>query len=122
MKKLRLDGGVKLIDIDAKSEAYRICWLIELLNKEHLSVHLAVVTLLLGVQKGGLEGSDLFFTTNDYARKILTTPYTYYKKAIRAITKFHLRKKIDNIKDEKLFYNPTFQNASNNPLRINVTC
>ena len=27
MKRLRLDGGAKLIDIDAKSEAYRICWL-----------------------------------------------------------------------------------------------
>ena len=122
MKKLRLDGGVKLIDIDAKSDAYRICWLIELLDKEHLSVHLAVVTSLLGAQKGGLEGSDLFFTTNDYAKKILSTPYTYYKKAIHAITQFHLRKKIVDIKDEKLFYNPTFQNASNNPLRINVTC
>ena len=46
----------------------------------------------------------------------------HYKKAIQAITKFHLRKKIVNVRDEKLFYNPTFLNASNNPLRINTTC
>ena len=26
------------------------------------------------------------------------------------------------MRDEKLFFNPTFQNASNNPLRINTTC
>ena len=122
MKKLRLDGGAKLIDIDVKSEAYRICWLIELLNKEHLKVHLGIITALIGVQKGGLEGSDLFFTTHDFATKILTTPSAYYTNAIRAITKFHLRKKIDDVREEKLFYNPTFQNASNNPLRINATC
>ena len=122
MKKLRLDGGAKLIDIDVKCNTYRICWLIELLDKDHLRTHLAVVTSLIGIQKGGLEGIDLFFTTNDYARKILKTPYDYYRKAIQAITTFHLRKKIDDIKDEKLFYNPTFQNASNNPLRINTTC
>ena len=122
MKRLRLDGGAKLIDIDAKSEAYRICWLIDLFTMKHLTVHLALVTSLLGVQKGGLQGADLFFTTNDYANKILSTPYPYYRKAIQAITKFHLRKKIDNIRDEKLFFNPTFQNDSNNPLRINTTC
>ena len=87
MKKLRLDGGAKLIDIVVKSETYRICWLIELLHRDHLHTHLAVVTSLLGIQKGGLEGPDLFFTTNDYANKTLSTPYTYYKNAIQTITK-----------------------------------
>ena len=100
MERLRVDGGAKLIDIDVKSEAYMVCWLIDLFTMKHLTVHLALVTSLLGVQKGGLQGADLFFTTNDYANKILSTPYPYYRKAIQAITKFHLRKKIDNIRDK----------------------
>ena len=73
MKRLSLDGGAKLIDIDAKSEAYRICSLINLFTMKHLTVHLALVTSLLGVRKGGLQGADIFFTTSDYANKILST-------------------------------------------------
>ena len=93
MKKLREDGGIKLIDINIKIETSRIKWLMELVTNTQLQSHRNLITELLGRQKGGLRGTDIFFTTHHYAKKLLTTKSQFYKEAIQAITKLHIKKK-----------------------------
>ena len=61
--KLRKHGGTKLIKIQAKTEASKIKWLIELCVDPALNSHLTFVDRLLGEQKGKYHGKDLFFTT-----------------------------------------------------------
>ena len=122
MKKLRLHGGVKLIDIKTKTDTSKVRWLMELMTNKDLTTHLTLMTTLIGTQKGGLEGIDLFFTTKHYTNKTLKTQADYYKTAIQAITKLQVKKKIEDPKQEKVFYNPTFQNARNNTIGINLTC
>ena len=122
MKKLRLHGGVKLVDIQTKTDTYRVRWLMELVADENLSFHSGLVASLLGSQRGGLRGTELFFTTHSYAKNILKTDAKYYKSAIEAFTKLGPRKRIDDINSEKVFYNPTFKSALGKPLAINKTC
>ncbi len=122
MKKLRLHGGAKLIDIQTKTDTYRVRWLMELVANEDLRFHSSLIASLIGTQKGGLEGVDLFFTTKQYAKSVLKTDATFYKSAIEAVTKLGARRRIVDLNSEKVFYNPTFRSALDKPLSINKTC
>ena len=95
MKKLREDGGIKLVDIDIKSETSKITWLMELVTNSHLHIHTTIMTELLGRHKGGLQGIELFFTTHYYAKKLILKS-DFYTKAIQAITKLQIKKKIED--------------------------
>ena len=86
MQKLRAHGGAKLVNITVKSEASKIHWLMALYTNPQLVTHLALVTHLLGVQKGGLTGVDLFFTSEHYARRTIKAITPFYNVAIKAIT------------------------------------
>ena len=108
MIKLRQHGGTKLISIQAKSEASKIKWLIDLCVLPELKTHMDLITRLLGDQKGRCNGRDLFFTTTHYARRILRIGSPFYKEAIKAITTLETRKQVLDPRDEKLFYNPIF--------------
>ena len=122
MQKLRQDGGAKLINIQSKIDASKIRWLMELVTNTELTMHVKVIEKLLGTQKGDLSGTDLFFTTKQYVNRILKIKSTYYKEAIMAISKLNVRKKIENINNEKLFYNPIFKTNTGLTLTPNLTC
>ena len=119
MKKLRKDGGAKLVDIQSKAQAANVKWLLDLAILPQLTTHTALLTTLLGIQKGGLRGTDLFFISENYFVKLLKLTSGFYKKAIKAIIALHPRKKITNIDDEKVFYNPIFTAAKEGILRVN---
>ena len=122
MKKLRKHGGAKVIDIQTKTEASKIRWLMELATNPNLQIHMNIITTLIGHQKGSLTGLELFFITKQCARRTLRINTPFYKEAILAITKLNVKKKIEDLNLEKVFYNPTFQNAKNTTLPPNQTC
>ena len=123
MKKLRLDGGIKLIDIQTKIDTSRAMWLMELVHDPNLKTHLAIMTSLLGVQKGGLVGIDLIFTDKNYCNKILKTPNSkFYEEGLKATAKLTLSKRIDNLNGEKIFYNPIFRDTNLKTLSITRRC
>ena len=122
MHKLGKHGGTKLINIQAKAEASKIKWLIDLCVDPKLTVHLALMDRLLGEQKGKCRGKDLFFTTKHYARKVLKIASPFYTEAIKAMTTLGLRKQVLDPRDEKLFYNPIFQGRNEQRLRITKPC
>ena len=86
MQKLKEDGGLKLIDIRTKTDTYKARWLIELMTSPNVATHLQLMTRLIGEQKGGLTGTELFFTTPNYAKSTLKTSIPYYKRAIEVFT------------------------------------
>ena len=122
MQKLRKHGGTKLINIQAKTEASKIKWLIDLCIDPTLNSHLTLVDKLLGEQKGKCHGKDLFFTTKHYARKVLKINSAFYKEAIKAMTTLDLRKQVLDPREEKLFYNPIFQGKNEQTPKINKPC
>ena len=122
MHKLRKHAATKLINIQAKAEASKIKWLIDLCVDPKLTVHLALMDRLLGEQKGKCSGKDLFFNTKHYARKVLKIASPFYTEAIKAMTTLDLRKQVLDPRDEKLFYNPIFQGRNEQTLRITKPC
>lgn len=123
LKKLRLDGGIKLIHIHSKLEAYRARWLMDLAQNPSLVSHLAVMTSLIGVQKGGLSGLELIFVNDYYSKKLLKIPHSpFYTEAIRATAKLTMSKRIDDLSKEKVFYNPIFRNINLKTIPIPKRC
>ena len=122
MFKLRQDGGTKLINIQAKSEASKVKWLVDLCVQPELNTHLALIARLLGEQKGKGTGKDLFFTTQNYARKILKIDSPFYEESIKAITTLDTCKQVLESRDEKLFYNPVFLGRDGHTLKITKPC
>ena len=122
MIKLRLDGGLKLVDISAKSKASKVKWLMEIVENPELDTHRQVITKLIGEQKGALTGIELFFTRPEYSRRLLSIQSEFCIEAIQAITRLPLHKKIQNLENEKVFYSPLFKDENFKVLPITKTC
>ena len=87
MEKLRVDGGLKLINISLKLLTPKVHWLIRLITDETLKVHLHLFNSLIGIQKGQLRGQDIIFAENSYVTRTLNTKNSFYKEALDGITK-----------------------------------
>ena len=123
MKKLRLDGGIKLIDIQTKLEASRCLWLFDLIENPNLATHLSVVDSLIGPQKGGLDITDIVFTNKYYCNKLLRIPYSsFYTEGLKATAKLNLHKQILDLNNQKIFYNPMFRDNNLKTLSIPRRC
>ena len=123
MKRLRRDGGLKLMDIQTKSNASKVQWLMSLCHDPNLKVHKTLLDLLLGSHPGGQVGIELFFTTPTYTRTSLKQiPSPFYKEAIRAMTRLDALKKVSDVRDEKFFYNPIFTNSDHKTFYISDYC
>ena len=123
LKKLRLHGGIKLIDIQTKVETSRAMWLMDLLHNQALKSNLAVATSLIGVQKGGLQLADIIFTNTYYCNHLLSTQYTdFYTEGLKATSKLTLSKGIIDLNEEHIFYNPMFTDKNGKPLAITKRC
>ena len=122
MKKQRLHGGIKLIDIESKQSAFMVNWLIDLAINEEISICNFVYTELMGEQPGYLRGIELFFTTQRYASSCITYSSQYYKNALKAITRLKVRKKVEKVLSEKLFHNPIFKDKNGLTMKENLVC
>ena len=114
MEKLRLDGGLKLINIGLKSQTPKAHWLIRLVTDKNLKAHLHLFDSLIGVQSGQLKGQDIIFAENSYVKRILKTSNSFYKEALDGITKLNRGKFYSDIKDENVFFNPIFTKTVDN--------
>lgn len=123
LKKLRLDGGIKLIDIQVKLETYRSMWLMDLVTNPNLINHLAVMTSLIGPQKGGLSGKELIFVDEHYSKRLFKAPYSaFYTEAIKSSSKLTISKQIVDLSTEKIFYNPIFRGINLKTIPIPKRC
>ena len=112
MEKLRLDGGLKLINIALKSQTPKVHWLIRLVTDQTLKVHLALFNALIGIQSGNLIGQDIIFSENHYVKRHLKTDNLFYKEALDGITKLNVVKSYQDIMSENIFFNPIFTTTS----------
>ena len=112
MEKLRVDGGLKLINVALKSQTPKVHWLIRLLTDETLKVQLELFNSLIGVQSGQLRGQDIIFAENSYVNRVLRTDNAFYKEALEGITKLERGKHYADIKNENVFYNPIFTSTT----------
>ena len=112
-----------MIDIQSKIDAYRSMWLITLTQNDNLRSHMAVMTSLVGVQKGGLQGADLLFVNQFYCRRLLRVDHSkFYEEAFNATPKLCLNKQISDLRNEKVFYNPIFRDRNLKTIPVPKRC
>ena len=122
LMKLKPDGGIKLINVQHKSEASKVQYLVSLCTNTELSLHKALMERLFGVQKGGLTGIELFFTPKNYAKNTCVYPSSFYREAIVSMTSLEMEKQIFDRYEEKIFYNKTFRNENDQAITPNKIC
>ena len=122
LMKLRKDGGVKLINIQMKAEAAKTQWLFSLCINSAVSLHKALVERLLGVQRGGILGIDLFFTPKFFTQRFLQISSSFYREAITSMTSLEPRKQILDRFEENIFFNPAFKDRNGRVIFPNDTC
>ena len=88
MQKLKTQGGIKLLNLEVKSMAPKVKWLIEMATNENLKRNLDIFTELMGTQKGGIRGKDIIFLRNEYMKSNLKTDNTFYREALSAMSRF----------------------------------
>ena len=111
MWKTRECGGIKLINLDVKSQSAQAKWLIKLVSNENFILNLNVFSRLLGTQIGDIKGKDIIFLQKSYFQRTLKTRSTFYKESLLAVANLDLIKGLDNINSwdkEHIFYNPIF--------------
>ena len=107
MEKLREYGGIKLINLQLKSETPKIHWLVRMTTDPNLRIHLSIFDALIGEQIGQLRARDIIFTEKSYI-KMCKFKNTFYREAFQGIAKLNTFKHMSDLNDEHLFYNPIF--------------
>ena len=124
MWRLRGNGGIKLPNLQVKSQISKVKWLIELVTSPEMSAHLVLFERLIGVQKGNISGRDLLFLPRSYILRHLKTENAFYKEALLAISDLEISKGVPNVAQwdkEHLFYNSLFSLKSARDRAIPIT-
>ena len=112
MWKTKTKGGIKLINIQIKSETAKAKWLLEIATNDELKLNLMIFTSLLGQQKGNISGRDLIFLQTSYFKRQLKTDSEFYKEALHSLGRLEIKKGIPDLNHwdkEHIFYNPLFR-------------
>ena len=92
--KLRLDGGIKLIDVATKANVSKCMWLINLITNPDLHKNLSLTAALQREKDGLKQGIDPFFSPPHYVQYKLRHLPPFYREAITASSKFELQQHI----------------------------
>ena len=125
MWKTKTEGGIKLVNMQIKSETSKAKWLTDIVENENLKTNMNIFTELMGTQNGEISGKDLIFLEKSYIKRQLKTNNIFYKEALLSLVKFEKRKRIQNLDDwdnEHIFYNPLFLTKNGKTLTPTKFC
>ena len=125
MWKIRSQGGIKLINIQIKSETSKAKWLIEIATNPGMKLNLDIFAELLGNQKGSISGRDLIFLKKTYIQYQLKTESIFYKEALLSLASFETRKGIQEVQHwdrEHIFYNPLITRKNGEVFTLTKYC
>ena len=108
--KMRLDGGIKLVDVATKSSVSKCMWLIQLITNPALAMNISLATDLLGEENGHKTSIDIFFCPPKYASYNLRHIAPFFKEAISPFSQFDLQRHvtITDVPLQHYFYNRVF--------------
>ena len=125
MWKIKTQGGIKLINIQIKSETSKAKWLVDITTHENLKLNRKVFTELFGQQKGDIGGKDLLFLNRSYLITQFKNQSNFYKEGLLALTKLEIRKGIQSLHHwdaEHIFYNPLSTKQNGKTLTLRKHC
>ena len=122
--RLKEHGGLKLVNIQIKSQISKPKWLIELVTNPNLSAHLQLFQRLIGLQKGNISGKDILFLETGYMQRHLKTRNDVYREGLLTLSHMDIQKGIANIDrwdDEHIFYNILFARKTEQDKTLSIT-
>ena len=125
MWKTKQYGGIKLVNLQIKSETSKAKWLVEIATNPHLKINLDIFTNLIGTQKGNISGKDIIFKKKSYFQNQLKTESKFYKEALFSLAQFETKKGIKDVQlwdKEHIFYNPLFTQKNGKLLTLTKYC
>ena len=125
MWKTKEQGGIKLINIQLKSEIAKAKWLVDIATNKNLILNLHIFTRLIGQQKGNISGRDLIFLPKTYIKNKLETENKFYKEGLLLLANLEKRKGIKSLDDwdkEHIFFNPLFRKENGKILTLTQYC
>ena len=124
MWRLKVHGGLKLVNVQIKSQISKAKWLIELVSNPELSAHLQLFHRLIGPQKGNISGKHLLFVETSYIQRHLKTNCLVYREGLLALSHMDIKKGISSIDqwdDEHIFYNRLFGHKAEIDKTLSIT-
>ena len=107
-------GGIKLMNVEAKCEAFKIQWLIKLLMSPDLSQNLATFHHLVGDQNGFKPEHKFFIPSDTIKKNRVTFKSTFYKTSLIALSKLDFKKAFPTqFQDEHIYFNPMIYKVRN---------
>jgi hypothetical protein len=119
MWKTKVNGGLKLVNIQLKSETSKAKWLVEIATNRSFKIHLELFTELVGRQKGNNLGKDLIFMLKRHVSRVLDIKSPFYKEALISVSIFNKIKGLPTVRawdEENIFYNPLILSNSEKTL------
>ena len=114
MWKSKWEGGIKLINVQAKTDAYKIKWLLDLYTNPRLHLNLNIFYRLLGQQVGHVPQQTIFFLDTKFMKNKLKSHSKFYSSSLLAFSQLDFRKAVPDLHQEHIFYNPLFSKADGN--------
>ena len=112
MWKSTWEGGLKLTNVQTKTDTYKVQWLLALITKAELRLNLSIFHRLIGQQLAQLPHDVVFFLQTKFLKGKLTSHSQFYKDSLIAFSQLDFRKAVPDINQEHIFYNPLFTNAN----------
>ena len=125
MWKTKLNGGIKLINLQLKSGMTKAKWLIEMATESDLKTNLNTFSTLMGTQKGQITGRDIIVLPKSYYERHFETNSHFYREALLSISQLEIKKGVKDVKQwdtEHIFYNPLFTYENGIPLVLTRYC
>ena len=125
MWKVHEQGGIKLINLEVKSQSAQAKWLIHLVSNENFVLNFKIFSRLVGSQPGEIKGRDIIFLQKSYFQHTFKTQSKFYKSALLALSQLEIKKGINDINawdQEHIFYNPLFLTEEGKTLPLTGYC
>ena len=91
MEKLRVFGGIKLINMKMKAEMPKIKWLIKLLTDDNLNAHRIIFESLIALEGLHLSCYEIIFAESSFIRRSkISNPF--YDEALLGVSKLNTYK------------------------------
>ena len=120
MWKIKINGGIKLVNVQVKSATSKAKWLLEMATNPYFRVNLDIFSSLVGVQRGDNRGRDLIFMHRAHITRTMKIDSQFYREALKSVSIFERKKGVPDVAawdDENIFYNPLIMNKAGKTLK-----
>ena len=125
MWKTKKLGGIKLVNLQLKSEVTKAKWILDLTTNPNMTLNLKVFSDLIGQQEGNICGRNIFFLPSLFLKNQIKVKSLVYKEGFTCLSKFNFLKGVPDVShwdNEHLFHNKLFTDQNFKTFKVRGYC